>query len=102
MTMTKNDALIQVVLDRFVNRRLPRILDLRKKVKRGELLNEMDISFFNKVMKDNRENKHLKMGLLNNEWVNNRSLGALPLSRWAYPALAGSRGSVSEPLTIGY
>ena len=59
MTMTKNDALIQVVLDRFVNRRLPRILDLRKKVKRGELLNEMDISFFNKVMKDNRENKHL-------------------------------------------
>ncbi len=59
MTMTKNDALIQVVLDRFVNRRLPRILDLRKKVKKGELLNEMDISFFNKVMKDNRENQHL-------------------------------------------
>ena len=59
MTMTKNDALIQVVLDRFVNRRLPRILELRKKVKKGELLNEMDISFFNKVMKDNRENQHL-------------------------------------------
>jgi cell shape-determining protein MreC len=57
--MTKNDALIQVVLERFVNRRLPRILDIKKKVKKGELLNEMDISFFNKVMKDNRDNQHL-------------------------------------------
>lgn len=59
MSMTKNEALAGIVLDRFVNRRLPRILDIRAKVKKGQLLNEMDISFFEKVMKDNRDNQHL-------------------------------------------
>ncbi len=32
MTMTKNEALVQVVLERFINIRLPHILDIKEKV----------------------------------------------------------------------
>ena len=59
MTMTKNDALVQVILERLINRRLPRILDIKEKVKKGELLNEMDVRFCSKVMNDIRDNQHL-------------------------------------------
>ncbi len=59
MTITKNEALIQVILDRLINKRLPRILDIKEKVKKGELLNEMDIHFLSTVMKDNRDNQYL-------------------------------------------
>jgi len=38
------------------------------------------------------------LALQDNSWVENHSTGALPLRRLAYPALAGSRDSVPEPL----
>ena len=59
MSMTKNDALIEVVLERFVNTRIPRILDIKEKVDKGELLSEIDIIFFTQVLKDTRDNQHL-------------------------------------------
>ena len=59
MDISKNDALIYVVIDRFFNQRLPRILSIREKVRNGEMLEEIDISFLKMVMQDNRKNQHL-------------------------------------------
>ena len=46
MKLSKKEALIKVILERFTNMRLPRVRDIQKKVEKGETLNEMDSEFF--------------------------------------------------------
>ena len=53
MTDTSKDAgLIQVLAERLETQRLPRALDLKEKVDRGETLSEFDIEFLDEVFKD--------------------------------------------------
>ena len=62
MAMSKNEALIQVLLDRFINIRFPRIKDIKEKVEQGETLSTLDIEFFKEVFSDIADNKHLVEG----------------------------------------
>lgn len=56
MTDTSNDAgVIAVLLQRLEHRRLPRALDLKEKVDRGEPLNDNDIAFLEQVFHDANE-----------------------------------------------
>lgn len=56
MTEKSKDAgLIQVLSERMKNQRLPRALNLKEKVDKGETLNEFDIRFLEKVFKDAQE-----------------------------------------------
>ena len=50
---SKKDAgVIQVLLERLNTERLPRALDLKKKVDRGERLDEPDLQFLQHVFED--------------------------------------------------
>ena len=62
MAMSKNDALIEVLAERLVKIRLPRILDIKEKVSKGGQLNELDIEFFKQVFSDIRQNQSLING----------------------------------------
>ena len=53
MTESTNDAaLIQVLAELLEKRRLPIALELKEKVDRGEVLNDLDIGFLEKVLGD--------------------------------------------------
>ena len=54
MTETSNNdaALIQVLVERLEKRRLPIVLELKEKVDRGDVLNDLDIAFLEKVIGD--------------------------------------------------
>ncbi len=53
MTESNKDAgIIQVLAMRLETQRLPRALDLKKKVDRGERLSERDIAFLKEVFSD--------------------------------------------------
>lgn len=47
-----DDGTIQVLLDRLTNYRLPRALDLKKRVDAGGLLEDADIDFLKRVFED--------------------------------------------------
>ncbi len=49
---SKDEGVITVLLQRLEQQRLPRVLDLKKKVENGELLNEFDIEFLSEVFAD--------------------------------------------------
>jgi len=60
MTEPSKDAgLIAVLIKRFEEQRLPVALDLKKKVDRGETLNDLDIAFLDEVFAGASELKPL-------------------------------------------
>jgi hypothetical protein len=54
MTPSKDAGTIQALLDRFNNHRLPRVMDLKSKVDRGETLDDNDLKYLNTVFEDAR------------------------------------------------
>ncbi len=60
--MSNKDAMIEVVVERFVKLRLPRALDIKKNLERGEVLCDMDIQFLEEMMRDISHNQHLAEG----------------------------------------
>jgi len=56
---TKEAALIQVLVERLEKIRLPIALELKEKVDRGEVLNDLDIGFLEEVLGDTGKLKPL-------------------------------------------
>jgi len=56
---TKEDGVIMALIERFERQRLPRILELKEKVDRSELLDESDMEFLQGVIDDAVHNKPL-------------------------------------------
>jgi len=56
---TKEAALIQVLVERLEKIRLPVALELKEKVDRGEVLNDLDIGFLEEVLGDTGKLKPL-------------------------------------------
>ena len=56
---TKDAGTIQVMLQRLNEFRLPRALDLKKKVDRGEKLDSYDMEFLETVLEDASSAQHL-------------------------------------------
>jgi hypothetical protein len=62
MSDKKIEGLITVLAERFTKIRLPRILDIKEKVDKGEILNDSDIEFFEEVFADIRKNEPIIEG----------------------------------------
>lgn len=56
---SKEDGVILALIERFERQRLPRILELKKKVDRAELLDEAEMEFLEGVITDAVHNKPL-------------------------------------------
>jgi hypothetical protein len=56
---TKEDGVILALIERFERQRLPRILELKDKVDRAELLDESEMEFLQGVIVDAQHNKPL-------------------------------------------
>ena len=56
---SKDEGLITVLMQRFEKDRLPRALDLKEKVDRGEILNDNDSAFLEQVFADTSKIKPL-------------------------------------------
>ena len=56
---SKDAGIIQVLLERFERQRLPRLLELKEKVDKGEPLDDWDTTYLEEVFEDAREAKPL-------------------------------------------
>lgn len=56
---SSDDGTIQALLDRLNNWRLPRALELKDRVDKGEKLSGHDIEFLERVFEDSKEAKRL-------------------------------------------
>ena len=60
MTEPSNaDGIILALIERFEKQRLPRLLALKEKADRGEVLSSGDIEFLDRVIHDAQQSKHL-------------------------------------------
>jgi hypothetical protein len=50
--ISKDEGIAMALLDRFQNFRMPRALDLKKRVDAGETLDDVDIEFLEEVLQD--------------------------------------------------
>jgi hypothetical protein len=55
----KEDGVILALIQRFEHQRLPRILELKERVDRGELLDEAEMEFLQGIITDAQHNKPL-------------------------------------------
>jgi len=53
----KQEGVLEVLMERFEKQRLPRILDIKKMVDRGEVLCNFDIKFLEEVFHDTQQYK---------------------------------------------
>jgi hypothetical protein len=59
-TMTdKDDGIVYALLERFEKIRLPRVLDVKERVDRGEVLSELDLDYLERLMRDATEVQRL-------------------------------------------
>ncbi len=56
--MNKNDAILEVIIERFEKQRLPRLLDIKAKLEQGNKLSHYDLEFLEEVLKDTQNNEH--------------------------------------------
>lgn len=56
---SNEDGVILALIKRFERQRLPRLMELRQKVDRGEVLGNRDIEFLSMVIHDAQQSKHL-------------------------------------------
>ncbi len=54
MTLENDEGVLKTLLDRFTNQRLPRALELQKRVNEGATLTEYDIVFLEQVFADSK------------------------------------------------
>jgi len=59
MEHTSEEHVLELLIERFEKERLPRLLDIHKRVGKGESLNEGDLAFLTHVIQDAQENKPL-------------------------------------------
>ena len=52
-------VVIRALVERFERQRLPRLLDLRKRVDQGEVINELDIQFLEQIFRESQQSKRL-------------------------------------------
>jgi hypothetical protein len=52
-------GVIYALIERFEKQRLPRLLELKKRVDQGEVLSEWDIQFMYRITHDAQQSKHL-------------------------------------------
>jgi hypothetical protein len=55
----KELGIIYSLIERFEKQRLPRLLELKKRVNKGEVLTELDIRFMYQITQDAQRNKQL-------------------------------------------
>ncbi|MEJ2309175.1 MAG: hypothetical protein P8Z31_12510 [Gammaproteobacteria bacterium] len=59
MDYSEEEHVIELLIERFERDRLPRLLDIHKRVNKGETLNDGDIAFLEIVIGDAQSNKSL-------------------------------------------
>jgi hypothetical protein len=50
--ISQDQGVIQVLLDRFNQQRLPRAIEMKEKVDRGEKLEEFDVTYLSSILED--------------------------------------------------
>jgi len=58
MKYSKDEMVLEALLERFEKQRLPRLLDIDAKLEQGNKLDDYDIQFLEEVFSDTQENEH--------------------------------------------